>query len=112
MAETDSYQGWKNYPTWNVHLWLANEEGMYNDASWMVAHAGDIRRAAAALRASVEEGNPLTEETSLYADILGWALERVDWDEVAAALAPDEWEETDDLDQSPDISLLPPTSGN
>ena len=24
-----SYQGWSNYPTWAVNLWLANDEGLY-----------------------------------------------------------------------------------
>jgi hypothetical protein len=24
-----SYNGWKNWQTWNVNLWLSNDEGMY-----------------------------------------------------------------------------------
>lgn len=29
--ETDTtYNGWKNYETWNVILWLDNDEGLYN----------------------------------------------------------------------------------
>lgn len=27
-----SYNGWKNYETWNVTLWIGNDEGMYNFA--------------------------------------------------------------------------------
>jgi hypothetical protein len=26
-----SYQGWKNWETWNVVLWCDNEEGIYRD---------------------------------------------------------------------------------
>lgn len=26
------YQGWANYETWNVALWLGNDEGLYNEA--------------------------------------------------------------------------------
>lgn len=29
----------------------------------------------------------------MYADILGWALQIVDWDTVARALGPEEWSE-------------------
>ena len=27
---TQTYNGWANYETWNVALWLGNDEGMYN----------------------------------------------------------------------------------
>lgn len=27
-----AYNGWKNYETWNVALWLGNDEGLYNMA--------------------------------------------------------------------------------
>ncbi len=30
MPET--YQGWSNYETWNVALWMGNDEGLYNCA--------------------------------------------------------------------------------
>lgn len=27
-----SYNGWRNYDTWNVALWIENDEGLYNRA--------------------------------------------------------------------------------
>lgn len=27
-----SYNGWKNWETWNVALWIGNDEGLYNIA--------------------------------------------------------------------------------
>jgi len=34
-----SYNGWENYETWNVALWLQNDEGLYHLAS----ESGDIK---------------------------------------------------------------------
>ena len=30
------YNGWSNYPTWAVNLWLSNDEGLYNAAHELV----------------------------------------------------------------------------
>ena len=30
MKEDNKYNGWSNYETWNVALWIGNDEGLYN----------------------------------------------------------------------------------
>ena len=32
LTDTE-YNGWENYETWNVALWIQNDEGLYNIAS-------------------------------------------------------------------------------
>ena len=33
-----TYNGWTNYETWNVALWLGNDEGLYNLACEWAEH--------------------------------------------------------------------------
>ena len=33
---TQTYNGWKNYETWNVTLWIGNDESMYRQVSGLV----------------------------------------------------------------------------
>jgi len=35
-----SYNGWKNYETWNVALWIGNDEPLYRDAVNYARSAG------------------------------------------------------------------------
>ena len=41
-----SYNGWKNHATWNVALWIQNDEGLYNFAKECASYqdfASDMR---------------------------------------------------------------------
>ena len=98
-----SYNGWKNYETWDVALWLDNDEG----------HYGYIRDRAADVREEHEHDNPnvlsrdaageladwlkdyveelpeitaVTETASMASDLLSAALSEVDWHEIAEGI--------------------------
>lgn len=104
-----SYNGYENYETWAVSLWLGSDRGSYESmnelaksclADEVAAGAPNkeiVRLAtyklAGVLRDLVEyESNPLIDEASLYSDLLGSALGMVSWHEVAEGLIEHAWE--------------------
>ena len=76
-----TYNGWKNYETWNVNLWLTNDEGTYYYCMELAEEADDIYELSKQLEEFVDENNPLT--SGMYADLLGGALSAVDYYEIA-----------------------------
>lgn len=98
------YNGWKNYPTWAVNLWLSNDEELYNETR--------LRTRRALIHADTDdlvERKVFTHDESargelsrtlkdwvtyelapdlgatFAADLLGYALGEVDWYEIAEA---------------------------
>lgn len=115
MAD-DRYNGWANYETWCVKLWMDNDEGSYRywksetlDA-WEEAEADKYftRKERAAfgladrLKNEFGDNHPLTDQANVYADLLGAALSEVNWDEIANSLLndyEDDLEEEEDEDE-------------
>ena len=46
-----TYNGWKNYETWNVALWIGNDEGIYRAA---VDYMRNVNKGRAAYRLFIE----------------------------------------------------------
>ena len=94
--EDKSYNGWTNYETWVVNLWLDGDEGSYRhlramaQEAWANAEADRtftrLERATldlmAALKDEHEETQP--EVTGVWADLMGAALSEVNWHEIAS----------------------------
>jgi len=104
-----TYNGWTNYETWNVKLWIDNEQSTYDywreAAQQCFDDAGDgvsayakftdkeiftrEERAVLALekqlKAEIEEQAP-DLGCSMFADLLNAALSEVNWHEIAKSL--------------------------
>ncbi len=90
-----TYSGWNNYPTWCVNLWLGNDEDLYHETHAIIdgQHNPDARafrvNCADALKTWVRDELAPDLGASFAADLLGWALDHVDWFESADAWIAD-----------------------
>jgi len=108
MTTENGYNGYKNYETWAVVLWLENEEGTacywrevalelkeeapewqeVEEGLWSVEEAARFRLAERLKDEVTDEAPDLGP--SLYSDLMHAAFSEVDWHEVAEAFL-EEW---------------------
>jgi len=100
--QMERYNGWRNYETWLVCLWLTNEESsskyweLLAAELWRDAKSSDIltreqvarHTLAERLKDEILEHNPCPE-ACLYADLLHAAISEVDWYEIADSFLDD-----------------------
>lgn len=85
-----SYNGWTNYETWVVNLWLANDEGLYIEATDRATNAdGDVYDLAQDFKSWVCDDLAPDLGASFAADLLNAALSEVDWNEIATSWLED-----------------------
>lgn len=81
----NTYNGWTNYETWCVSRWLNNDEPLYDMVMEIVGTvAPDML--ARSIRDMVEDMNPLAT-VGMYSDLIGYSLQKVNWDEIARLFA-------------------------
>ena len=91
MTGEERYNGWENYETWVVKLWIDNEEAWYNQwnerADELKEEGGDLITLGLSdeLKEAFDDGNPL-EEAGVYTDLLYSALGNVNWYEIAESI--------------------------
>lgn len=91
-----SYNGWSNYETWCVNLWLSNEEDSYNDLRNMADDVlQDVDDPAAFVSAMADRIKNYVEELAeatvpdlfasgtLVLDLYNAAVSDVDWYDIA-----------------------------
>lgn len=81
MSESTGYNGWSNYETWLVALWLNNDEVSYNYLEALKAEPESVYRKAEQLEELVRELYEL-EPVGIVADLVNSAFGRVNWVEV------------------------------
>lgn len=93
MSADKSYNGWSNYETWAVKLWMDNEYATYQDsrelAREVVEHPEVYGRGtydlALILRERSDQDRPELG-ASVWSDLLSSALSEVEWHEIAESL--------------------------
>ncbi len=108
-----TYNGWTNYETWAVALWIDNEQSSYHywrdearrhredsptcqqvqDGIWKAEQAAKFNLADQ-LKDEFNDAAPLTEP-NVYSDLLGAALSEVNWSEIAEHMLADLADEQD-----------------
>ncbi len=98
------YNGWSNYETWVVNLWIDNEESSqshwrdmaaeaYANAlpgsyDWETRYEQAVHVLSLWLKSAHEENNP-TQGSDVYADLLNSAMCEVNWYEIAEHMIDD-----------------------
>jgi len=86
--DTKTYNGYKNYETWNIVLWLYNDEGNYDELR---------RRTRPFARSGADEGEVQRIVTDIFASSDGAATpdgvwlddSRIDWEEIERVILED-----------------------
>ena len=108
------YNGWTNYATWAVKLWIDNEEGSYHAVRetareiWEAAADDDpdgtphsLQRTERAARDLARELEGIVRDLfdlpveGLAGDLCGSALSDVNWEEIAESIVEDIAEENE-----------------
>jgi hypothetical protein len=81
MSELTGYNGWSNYETWLVALWLNNDQASYSALEELKAEDESDYRKAESLEELVRELYDF-EPVGIVADLVNSAFGRVNWVEI------------------------------
>lgn len=93
---SEKYNGWTNYETWLVALWLDNDEGSYNEMHYMARHSKDVYSLMEQIKEMIEELNPLKDQANLFSDLLNGAISECNFYEIAEHYYEEEKDNTEE----------------
>lgn len=76
-----AHNGYKNYATWCVNLWLDSDPQTQRWVEEAVRLYDEVT-AAGMIEELVRVSNPIRTASNVYSDLLEHSLEQVDWDEI------------------------------
>ena len=81
-----SYNGWQNRETWLVNLWLSESMGSYEFLQEICEKDCEVWEKAEELEAHFQDQlEDMYDVPSFWSDILGTALDRVNWVEIVTS---------------------------
>jgi hypothetical protein len=98
-TESSKYNGWANYETWCVNLWMDNEYPNYwpdraqelweeceepRTKVWTQSECARFQLADE-MKEWFADNNPLADQANVYSDMLNAAFSEVNWSEIANA---------------------------
>jgi len=87
--EETNYNGWTNYETWYINLWLTNDQSSYNYWSSVTNECTSIHELSEQIKDDIDKNNPLSSESSLYSDLLSSAISSCNFYEIAQSFWQD-----------------------
>ena len=105
----ETYQGWTNYETWLIKLWIDNEQSSQN--YWLEAAKTADNPTELADQLKDEYEGAMPELNGVWYDLLATSIGEVDWYEIAESLI-DEVEENRRCEITQMIEVGPTSSGS
>ena len=76
------YNGYTNYETWCINLWIDNDQGLYDEVRSLAHESKSPYELANMIKDLVEELNPV-QDASMFGDLMQSAIDNCNFDEIA-----------------------------
>lgn len=80
----EQYKGWSNFPTWDIKVWIDNNDGLCRRYTRAAKNIGEPGALALMLKEEFKHGRP--DAWGPYGELMAWALELVNWHEIAESI--------------------------